>query len=143
MSEENVFDIEENNQLNNNDNKQQSTVVFKISDYDLDKDERRAKFKDYDLILCEKCNQKFDSHYYLYCEDCYSKETDDTERKRMFYGKCKECSQVKMKNDWCLHCNSKRFQQDFDKWTSGNKDIDKLIQDIQLSAESYGDVLEW
>jgi len=52
---------------------------FKISDYYLDEDERIAKFKDFDLILCEKCNQKIKDNFY-YCKDCYSKETDDMER---------------------------------------------------------------
>jgi len=51
----------------------------------------------------------------------------------MLYETCKECFQVKMSYSWCLH----HFQQDFDKWTSGNKDIDKLIQSIQLSAVRY------
>jgi hypothetical protein len=38
------------------------------------------------------------------------------------------------------------FQQNFESWTSGNDDIDKFIQDTQLSAHSnYGilDALEW
>ncbi|RHZ45083.1 hypothetical protein Glove_692g26 [Diversispora epigaea] len=43
---------------------------------------------------------------------------------------CLECNQ---KNDnyhgWCKPCNSKRFQNDFNKWTSGNDKIDKFIQD--------------
>src|SRR5271154_7066262 len=30
--------------------------IFKTSDYDLDLDERKAKYKDYYLIFCEKCN---------------------------------------------------------------------------------------
>src|SRR4051812_18247090 len=71
-----------------------NTVVFKVSDYDLDLDERKAKFKDYDLYLCEKCNQEFNN---LYCKDCYEKETDSTEKNRMLYGK--ECFQVKTNNN--------------------------------------------
>jgi hypothetical protein len=38
---------------------------------------------------------------------------------------CKKC--------YCI-CNAIHFQQNFEKWTSGNDDIDKLIQDTQLSA---------
>ena len=44
---------------------------------------------------------------------------------------------------WCQNCNSKRFQQDFDKWTSGNKYIDKFIQEAQLKAKSNRNVIEW
>ena len=41
--------------------------------------------------------------------------------------------------DLCKECNHKNtgykhFQQYFKYWTSGNHDIDKFIQDTQLSA---------
>ena len=48
---------------------------------------------------------------------------------------CPECN----KPDglyWCQQCNGKRFQQDFHKWSSGNKFIDKFIQETQLTAKS-------
>lgn len=49
-------------------------------------------------------------------------------------------------NDICEKCkcvcNAKHFQQNFENWTSGNVDIDKFIQDTQLSANRYR-VLEW
>ncbi|GES87536.1 kinase-like domain-containing protein [Rhizophagus clarus] len=49
--------------------------------------------------------------------------------------KCKKCKNV---------CNAIRFQQDFKNWTSGNNDIDKFIQDTQLSAHNNAyKVLEW
>ncbi|RHZ50324.1 hypothetical protein Glove_501g7 [Diversispora epigaea] len=38
---------------------------------------------------------------------------------------------------------SKHFQNDFDKWTSGNNTIDKLIQDAQLNAADEHKVIEW
>ncbi|RHZ79177.1 hypothetical protein Glove_151g130 [Diversispora epigaea] len=39
--------------------------------------------------------------------------------------------------------NSKHFQNDFNKWTSGNGKINKLIQDAQINANHYGEVIEW
>ncbi|PKC12172.1 kinase-like protein [Rhizophagus irregularis] len=49
--------------------------------------------------------------------------------------KCEKCNSV---------CNSIHFQQNFEYWTSGNNNIDKLIQDTQLSAHSKVEkVLEW
>ena len=51
--------------------------------------------------------------------------------------KCKECNYI---------CNAMHFQQNFVNWTSGNNDIDKLIQDTQLSAHTeyaLRSVLEW
>jgi len=76
-----------------------------------------------------------------YCV-CYGKETDINEKKRMEFGKCKECLKINEDLDGCLSCNPKRFQRDFDKWTSGNEVIDKLIQDNQLSVRRHG-LLEW
>ncbi|GET64505.1 kinase-like domain-containing protein [Rhizophagus irregularis DAOM 181602=DAOM 197198] len=41
-------------------------------------------------------------------------------------------------------CYAMRFQQNFKNWTSGNDNIDKFIQDTQLSAhEDVREVLEW
>uniref|UniRef100_U9UR58 Uncharacterized protein n=1 Tax=Rhizophagus irregularis (strain DAOM 181602 / DAOM 197198 / MUCL 43194) TaxID=747089 RepID=U9UR58_RHIID len=49
--------------------------------------------------------------------------------------KCKKCNYI---------CHSIHFQQNFNNWTSGNDDIDKFIQDIQLSAHNnVKEVLEW
>src|SRR3954471_6118497 len=59
------------------------------------------------------------------------------------YGLCKECSQPNTGYLWCQSCNSKHFQQDFNKWTSGNKEIDEFIQKFQLNATRKEEVLEW
>jgi hypothetical protein len=51
------------------------------------------------------------------------------------YGICVKCFKI---------CYSKRFQQNFKNWTSGNNDIDKLIQNIQLSThKSLSRAIEW
>src|SRR5437764_1418182 len=44
--------------------------ILKTSDRDLDYDERRVKYENYDHILCERCSKKI----YYYCYDCYDKE---------------------------------------------------------------------
>ena len=51
-------------------------------------------------------------------------------------GKCEICDEM---------CNAIRFQQNFENWTSGNNDIDKFIQDTQLSVHNIesSEVLEW
>src|SRR5437763_13989817 len=64
------------------------------------------------------------------------------------HGLCKECNQPNTGSDfrgygWCQSCNSKHFQQDFNKWTSGNKEIDEFIQKFQLNATCHEEVLEW
>jgi hypothetical protein len=50
---------------------------------------------------------------------------------------CKECNYT---------CNTIRFQRNFKNWTSGNNNIDKFIQNTQLSAHDNHEllnVLEW
>ncbi|RHZ83337.1 hypothetical protein Glove_97g66 [Diversispora epigaea] len=61
----------------------------------------------------------------------------------MSYNKCPECNQNSYKYGWCKPCNSKHFRNDFDNWTSGNDKIDKFIQDAQLNANGYLEVIEW
>ena len=58
------------------------------------------------------------------------------------YGLCPECNKPNTDDDWCQQCNAKRFQQDFHKWTSGNKFIDEFIQESQLNAEDSLVILE-
>ncbi|RGB42350.1 kinase-like domain-containing protein, partial [Rhizophagus diaphanus] len=51
------------------------------------------------------------------------------------YYKCKNCNHV---------CNAIHFQQNFESWTSGNDDIDRIIQNTQLSAHyNTKKALEW
>jgi hypothetical protein len=59
------------------------------------------------------------------------------------YGLCEECKQPNTGYKWCQSCNSKHFQQDFNKWTSGNKEIDEFIQNLQLNANCIEEILEW
>jgi hypothetical protein len=48
---------------------------------------------------------------------------------------CKKCNKV---------CYSIHFQQNFNNWTSGNDDINKFIQNTQLSShKGVEKVLEW
>ncbi|CAG8439174.1 8869_t:CDS:2 [Acaulospora morrowiae] len=44
---------------------------------------------------------------------------------------------------WCQSCESKRFEEKFGTWTSGNDDIDCFILETQLDAKSCFDYLEW
>uniref|UniRef100_U9U4T8 Uncharacterized protein n=1 Tax=Rhizophagus irregularis (strain DAOM 181602 / DAOM 197198 / MUCL 43194) TaxID=747089 RepID=U9U4T8_RHIID len=66
--------------------------------------------------------------------------TQDPETKyymMVFNNKCKKCNYI---------CNAIHFQHEFIDWTSGNKDIDKFIQDTQISVHEDNEisyVLEW
>ncbi|GBB96885.1 hypothetical protein RclHR1_28610001 [Rhizophagus clarus] len=53
----------------------------------------------------------------------------------LYNKKCEECNYA---------CNAIHFQRNFENWTSGDNDIDKFIQDTQLSAHyDLREALEW
>ena len=66
--------------------------------------------------------------------------TQDPETKNymvVLSDKCEKCNKI---------CNAIHFIRNFTNWTSGNNDIDKFIQDAQLSNHNYYEVskaLEW
>src|SRR2546430_830000 len=39
-----------------------------------------------------------------------------------YHGSCPECNQPSTGKRWCKECNSKKFQQNFGNWTSGNNE---------------------
>ena len=72
-------------QGNNNIEKQ---IVFKTTDYDLNRDERKVKFKGYDLIICGECKRKFD-YYRIYCVYYFYKMTNINKKNCILYGNWK------------------------------------------------------
>jgi serine/threonine protein kinase len=69
-------------------------------------------------------------------------------RRYKWFGLCLECQQPNNwmgshGKSWCWSCSAKHFQDDFSNWTSGNPEIDKLIQKCQLEADDPNKILEW
>ncbi|RHZ78874.1 hypothetical protein Glove_155g69 [Diversispora epigaea] len=56
---------------------------------------------------------------------------------------CIKCHQKNTDRNWCHPCNAKRFQTEFTKWTSEDREIDKFIQQIQLKAIKFQEIIEW
>src|SRR5579863_6150168 len=57
--------------------------------------------------------------------------------------KCQECKNELKWLDYCKPCNSRHWRINFQNWTSGDAGIDKLIQESQLGANQYYQLLEW
>src|SRR5947207_242321 len=57
-----------------------------------------------------------------------------------YNGLCKECSLILVVGDGVNHVMVNIFSKN---WTSGNHDIDGLIQRTQLRAKNCKEVLEW
>ena len=68
---------------------------------------------------------------------------EELKQRYIKHGLCKGCKQPNTDIDWCQPCNSKRFQQNFKNWTSGNDEVDKFIQKTQLNAKEDKEILEW
>ena len=68
---------------------------------------------------------------------------EDLEKRRKAYGICGECNEPGTGDHWCQPCNAKRFKENFKNWTSGNKNIDELIQQSQLNATYGFNCIEW
>jgi serine/threonine protein kinase len=88
--------------------------------------------------------KKLDLNWALENEEEFKEWRDDYRH----FGTCQECNQPNTSSEgynrgWCQSCNAKHFQQGFGKWTSGNAQIDKFIQQCQLDATSAWNVLEW
>jgi len=67
----------------------------------------------------------------------------DLEKRKEVYGICGECNEPGTGYKWCQPCNAKRFKKNFKNWTSGNKNIDELIQQSQLNALHCSKCLQW
>jgi hypothetical protein len=60
-----------------------------------------------------------------YCEGCDNKYTNTF-------------------NYWCKPCQINSLKENFKNWTSGNKQIDDFIQEMQLKINFYDDLIfEW
>ncbi|GES91743.1 kinase-like domain-containing protein [Rhizophagus clarus] len=59
------------------------------------------------------------------------------------FGICPGCNRPNTFRNWCKECYSKKFQQNFGNWTSGNEQIDKFIKESQLNARNWSELLEW
>ena len=58
--------------------------------------------------------------------------------------KCQECGQIfSIYTKFCKPCNSVHFRDNFAHWTSGDLNLDKLIQNSQLNAYEPSELIEW
>ncbi|CAG8636513.1 18510_t:CDS:2, partial [Acaulospora morrowiae] len=56
------------------------------------------------------------------------------------FGECTQCERYNTSTAWCQSCDPFKTTQG---WTSGNKDVDNCIKEVQLEATEYEDVIEW
>ncbi|RIA83676.1 hypothetical protein C1645_833427 [Glomus cerebriforme] len=148
--------------------KSNTTTEIATDNYELN-EELKERYKKYGL--CKDCKQP--NTGYQYCQSCEQKYLSDdiyeqikdfniyklTEEQNLLIDKliineelkkrykenglCKECKQPNTGWEWCQSCNAEHFQQNFINWTSGNYEVDKLIQESQINAKGRYKKLEW
>jgi hypothetical protein len=56
---------------------------------------------------------------------------------------CENCNQECLATLYCEHCVRNHLKAKFSSWTSGNNDIDNLIQKCQLETQGPNTIAEW
>src|SRR5204862_8215350 len=56
---------------------------------------------------------------------------------------CENCSQECLATLFCEHCVRNHLEEKFSNWTSGNDDIDNLIQGCQMKTLIPNMIAEW
>ncbi|CAG8539193.1 232_t:CDS:2, partial [Scutellospora calospora] len=56
---------------------------------------------------------------------------------------CPDCDRPRISYGWCRKCESRCMEKKFPFWTSGNKNLDKLIQRSQILSMQICDYLEF
>ncbi|CAB4435817.1 unnamed protein product [Rhizophagus irregularis] len=56
---------------------------------------------------------------------------------------CENCKQECLATLYCEYCVRNYLKEDFSNWTSGNDDIDDLIQKCQMESLMPNQIVEW
>ncbi|PKC73629.1 hypothetical protein RhiirA1_388765 [Rhizophagus irregularis] len=96
--------------------------IFNTFDYNLNLEERRAKYEKYDLVICEKCDNEIDKQYYN-CNYCYNNQ--------MIINRCKICF-IGNNDDCCSFYEFKQFLENFSKWINENNVVYKTLK-VEIS----------
>src|SRR6266536_353835 len=70
------------------------------------------------------------------------------DRHKIIYNKgtkriCENCNQECLATLYCEHCVRNYLKENFANWTSGNDDIDNLIQKCQMETFAPYKIIEW
>ena len=74
--------------------------------------------------------------------------TENYDRSKVCYNKgtkriCENCNQECLATLYCEYCVRNYLKVNFSNWTSGNDDIDNLIQKCQLETNVPSNIIEW
>ena len=103
--------------------------------------EERHKFRQ-QTILADKSLTKDEKSYaikILNKDFDYFKIRDNKGTKRI----CENCNDECLATLYCEHCVRNYLKAKFSNWTSGNNDVDNLIQQCQMETIAPNRIVEW
>jgi hypothetical protein len=56
---------------------------------------------------------------------------------------CEDCQDECLATLYCEHCIRNYLKENFSNWTSGNNDVDNLIQECQMEMYNPENIVEW
>uniref|UniRef100_U9SVN9 Protein kinase domain-containing protein n=1 Tax=Rhizophagus irregularis (strain DAOM 181602 / DAOM 197198 / MUCL 43194) TaxID=747089 RepID=U9SVN9_RHIID len=68
---------------------------------------------------------------------------------QIHWGQCDKCGEhygddLNAESEWCKPCQAKYLKENFANWTSGNENIDGLIQEMRSKIDGPSDIVfEW
>src|SRR4051812_43079186 len=116
--------------------------AFALTDYSIHNNlEKHFEFRK-KIILADKSLTKDEKSYalnLLNMEFDYYKILKNEGTKRI----CENCRDECLATLYCEHCVRNYLKEKFSNWTSGNNDIDNLIQKCQMETINPNMVIEW
>ena len=102
---------------------------------------KQNEFKKQTILADESLtnNEKSEAIKYINKEFDYNKMLFNKGAKRI----CGNCQDKCLATLFCEHCVRNYLKANFSNWTSGNNDIDNLIQQCQKEALSPDMIVEW
>ena len=103
--------------------------------------EKQFKFKKQTILADESLTKDEQSYAIKWLNEDFDfyKLIENKGTKRI----CENCQDECLATLFCEHCVRNHLQENFSNWTSGNNDIDNLIQQCQLETLSPGMIAEW
>ncbi|CAG8445248.1 7376_t:CDS:2 [Acaulospora colombiana] len=62
------------------------------------------------------------------CFDEYDEQDANPVKYQRIFNDCPECQGIQKHYQWCQPCAARHFKENFDKWSSGNEEIDNIIK---------------
>jgi hypothetical protein len=116
--------------------------AFALTDYNVqDNLEKKFEFVKQTILADESLTkaEKSEAINILTKEHDYKKVLNNEGTKRI----CENCNQECLATLYCEHCVRNYSKAKFSNWTSGNNDVDNLIQKCQMETLAPSKIMEW